>query len=92
MLEEFSQRLHELDLAEIAAHSDTTTQQEQQQEERQEQPTRRSIKARDKRAATTHQQASNNDERFAGWQGIPALAKLHALAVYIRGSALHNDQ
>ena len=92
MLEDFSQQLHELDLVEIAAHSDTTTQQEQQQEERQEQPTRRSIKARDKRAATTHQQASNNDERFAGWQGIPALAKLHALAVYIRGSALHNDQ
>jgi hypothetical protein len=92
MLEEFSQQSHELDPAEIAAHSDTTTQQEQQQEERQEQPMRRSIKARGKRAVTTHQQASNNDERFAGWQGIPALAKLHALAVYIRSSALHNDQ
>ncbi|KAG7413340.1 hypothetical protein Forpi1262_v017055 [Fusarium oxysporum f. sp. raphani] len=94
MLEEFSQQLHELDLSEIAAHSDTTTQQEQQQEERQEKPTRRSINAKDKRAATTHQQASNNDKRFAGWHGIPALAKLHVLAVYIRGSALHtgNDQ
>ncbi|KAJ0125960.1 C2H2 type master regulator of conidiophore development brlA [Fusarium oxysporum f. sp. albedinis] len=92
MLEEFSQQLHELDPVEIAAHSDTTMQQEHQQEERQEQPARRSIKARGKRAATTHQQASNNDEHFAGWQGIPALAKLHALAVYIRSSALHNDQ
>ncbi|KAH7304598.1 hypothetical protein B0I35DRAFT_414430 [Stachybotrys elegans] len=51
MLEEFSQQLHELDPAEIAAHSDTTTQQEQQQEERQEQPMRRSIKARGKRAS-----------------------------------------
>lgn len=92
MLEEFSQQLHDIDPAEIAARSDTTTRQEQQHEERQEQPTRRSIKARGKRAASTHQQASNNDERFAGWQGIPALAKLHALAVYIRSSALHNDQ
>jgi hypothetical protein len=92
MLEEFSQQLHDIDPAEIAARSDITTQQEQRQEERQEQPTRRSIKARGKRAASTHQQASNNDERFAGWQGIPALAKLHALAVYIRSSALHNDQ
>ncbi|KAH7461718.1 hypothetical protein FOMA001_g18848 [Fusarium oxysporum f. sp. matthiolae] len=92
MLEEFSQQLHELDPAEIAAHSDTTTHQEQRQEERQEQPTRKPTHARGKRAATTHQQASNVDERFAGWQGIPALAKLHALAVYIRSSALHNDQ
>ncbi|KAG7423098.1 Copper-containing nitrite reductase [Fusarium oxysporum f. sp. raphani] len=92
MLEEFSQQLHELDPAEIAAHSDTTTHQEQRQEERQEQPTRKPTHARGKRATTTHQQASNVDERFAGWQGIPALAKLHALAVYIRSSALHNDQ
>ncbi|KAG7404220.1 hypothetical protein Forpe1208_v016016 [Fusarium oxysporum f. sp. rapae] len=92
MLEEFSQQLHELDPAEIAAHSDTTTHQEQRQEERQEQPTRKPTHARGKRAATTHQQASNVDERFAGWQGIPALAKLYALAVYIRSSALHNDQ
>ncbi|KAF5705269.1 ribonuclease H [Fusarium mundagurra] len=92
MLEEFSQQLHELDPAEIAAHSDTTTHQEQRQEERQEQPMRKPTHARVKRAATTHQQASNVDERFAGWQGIPALAKLHALAVYIRSSALHNDQ
>ncbi|KAI8404541.1 hypothetical protein FOFC_16036 [Fusarium oxysporum] len=92
MLEEFSQQLHELDPAEIAAHSDTTTHQEKRQEERQEQPTRKPTHARGKRAATTHQQASNVDERFAGWQGIPALAKLHALAVYIRSSALHNDQ
>lgn len=92
MLEEFSQQLHELDPAEIAARSDTMMQQEHQQEERQEQPTRRSIKARGKRAATTHQQASNNYEHFTGWQGIPALAKLHALAVYIRSSALYNDQ
>ncbi|KAM5357384.1 hypothetical protein ACJZ2D_016318 [Fusarium nematophilum] len=92
MLEEFSQQLHELDPEEIAAHSDTTTQQQGQQEERQEQPTRKPIKARGKRSATTHQQASNNDERFAGWQGIPALAKLHGIAVYVRSSALHNDQ
>ncbi|KAG7414862.1 putative AC9 transposase [Fusarium oxysporum f. sp. raphani] len=92
MLEEFSQQLHELDPTEIAAHSDTTTHQEQRQEERQEQPTRKPTHARGKLAATTHQQASNVDERFAGWQGIPALAKLHALAVYIRSSALHNDQ
>ncbi|OBS17406.1 hypothetical protein FPOA_12058 [Fusarium poae] len=92
MLEEFSQQLHELDPAEIVAHSDTTTHQEQRQEERQEQPTRKLTHARGKRATTTHQQASNVDERFAGWQGIPALAKLHALAVYIRSSALHNDQ
>lgn len=63
MLEEFSQQLHELDRAEIAAHSDTT-QQEQQQEERQEQPMRRSIKARGKRAATTHQQANKNDQWY----------------------------
>ncbi|KAG7418782.1 Zinc finger BED domain-containing protein DAYSLEEPER [Fusarium oxysporum f. sp. rapae] len=52
----------------------------------------KSTHARGKRAATTHQLASNVDERFAGWQGIPALAKLHALAVHIRSSALHNDQ
>ncbi|OWT42365.1 hypothetical protein VFPPC_18496 [Pochonia chlamydosporia 170] len=92
MLEEFSQHLHELGSAQIVEQSHTTAQQEQQLEEREEQPARRSIKVRGKRAATTHQQAGNNDERFAGWQGIPALAKLHALAVYIRSSALHNDQ
>lgn len=91
MLEEFSQQLHELDRAEIAAHSDKTRQ-EQQQEERQEQPMRRSMKARGKRAAITHQQANNNDERFAGWQGITALGKIYALAIYIRSSALYNHQ
>jgi hypothetical protein len=32
------------------------------------------------------------DFLFVDWQGIPALARLHALAVYIRTSALHNDQ
>lgn len=85
MLEEFSQQLHELDPAEIAARSESTAGDEQRREERQERSPRIFTNARGKRAG-------NNDERFAGWQGIPALAKLHALAVYIRSSAIHNDQ
>jgi len=35
--------------------------------------------------------AGLNVGNFSGWGGIPTLAKLHALAVYIRSSTLHND-
>ncbi|KAI8416370.1 hypothetical protein FOFC_02679 [Fusarium oxysporum] len=31
------------------------------------------------------------DEDYTGWQGIPALQKLHNLAVWLRSSSLHSD-
>ncbi|KAJ4077856.1 hypothetical protein NW769_015272 [Fusarium oxysporum] len=31
------------------------------------------------------------DEDYTGWQGIPALQKLHNLAVWLRSSLLHSD-
>ena len=42
-----------------------------------------------KRAKTSHQ--SNTDAECAGWQGIPALQKLHNLAVWLRSSSIHSD-
>lgn len=33
-----------------------------------------------------------HEKDLTGWQGIPALAKLHSLAVWLRSSAIHSDQ
>ena len=83
MLEEFSQQLREVDTTEIA--SEGTSRDGQRLIERLERPPKVFIKARDKRPG-------KGSEHFSGWQGIPALAKLHGLAVYIRSSAIQNDQ
>ncbi len=32
------------------------------------------------------------DGSFSGWQGIPALRKLHYLAIWLRSSSLHGDR
>src|SRR5260370_40456012 len=44
-------------------------------------------------AAATSGSGSGTDSlgNFSGWGGIPTLVKLHALAVYVRSSSLHND-
>jgi hypothetical protein len=36
-------------------------------------------------------QKTGTDEDYTGWQGIPALQKLHNLAVWLRSSSLHSD-
>ncbi|KAH7471703.1 hypothetical protein FOMA001_g13695 [Fusarium oxysporum f. sp. matthiolae] len=36
-------------------------------------------------------QKTGIDEDYTGWQGIPALQKLHNLAVWLRSSSLHSD-
>ncbi|KAM5529104.1 hypothetical protein FOXYSP1_16948 [Fusarium oxysporum f. sp. phaseoli] len=36
-------------------------------------------------------QKTGIDEVYTGWQGIPALQKLHNLAVWLRSSSLHSD-
>ncbi|PCD21979.1 hypothetical protein AU210_015782 [Fusarium oxysporum f. sp. radicis-cucumerinum] len=36
-------------------------------------------------------QKTGIDEEYTGWQGIPALQKLHNLAVWLRSSSLHSD-
>jgi hAT family C-terminal dimerisation region len=37
------------------------------------------------------QQQDTDDINFSGWQGIPALSKLHAIAVWVRSSSHHSD-
>lgn len=43
---------------------------------------------RGKRAKST---AKLNMREYTGWQGIPALTKLHTIAVWLRSSAIHSD-
>jgi hypothetical protein len=47
----------------------------------------------DKRPKSTAKasQKTGIDEDYTGWQGIPALQKLHNLAVWLRSSSLHSD-
>ena len=36
-------------------------------------------------------QVNNRGKDFSGWESIPALKKLHNLAIFVRSSAIHSD-
>jgi hypothetical protein len=44
------------------------------------------------KSAAKASQRAVTEEEYAGWQGIPALQKLHNLAVWLRSSSIHSDQ
>ena len=54
----------------------------------QEQPSRRAIKSK---CRVIPNQQPGADKDYSGWQGIPALCKLHNIAVWLRSSSLHSD-
>ena len=54
----------------------------------QEQP---SGKGNNGKSRTKVSQQPTADESYSGWQGIPALRKLHNIAIWLRSSSLHSD-
>jgi hypothetical protein len=54
----------------------------------QEQPSRKGNKGKSRTKAN---QQPTADENYSGWQGIPALRKLHNIAIWLRTSSLHSD-
>jgi hypothetical protein len=43
------------------------------------------------KSRTKASQQPTADESYSGWQGIPALRKLHNIAIWLRSSSLHSD-
>jgi hypothetical protein len=43
------------------------------------------------KSRTKQQKKSDRNEKYAGWQGVPALFKLHNIAVWLQASSLHSD-
>jgi hypothetical protein len=42
------------------------------------------------KSRTKQQKESDRNEKYAGWQGVPALFKLHNIAVWLRASGIDN--
>jgi hypothetical protein len=65
---------------ESASQSEVSEQQEQS-----------SNKRRKDKVKSTQQPPDFKDENFKGWQAIPALRKLHNIAVWLQSSSIHSD-
>jgi hypothetical protein len=56
------------------------------------QPEESSKRGRKTKSTAKASQSSVNMADYAGWEGIPALQKLHSLAIWLRSSSLHCDR